>query len=50
MAQHREVLRRFPLADSAGIFVEGDIQGPVQEILNTPMTPHGMAKADSVIG
>jgi hypothetical protein len=44
------VFRGLPLAHPAGIFIEGNIQGPVPGVLETPMAPHGMTKADGVIG
>ena len=50
MADRGQDCRRVVLADAAGVFVEDDIQAPVQAVLDSPMAPHRMGKALGVAG
>src|SRR5258706_7304249 len=50
MAQNGEVLSRMTLADAAGIFVEGNVQAPMQLILDPPVAAHGVLDGAGVAG
>jgi hypothetical protein len=49
-AQHTERLRPLVFTNPAGSLIKGDIQDPMQLILNTPVLPHSLAKADAISG
>src|SRR5260370_37686793 len=40
MAQHREVLSRITFPDAAGIFIETDVQAPMDRVRDRPMQAH----------
>ena len=44
VTQHGEVLRGMRAANPTGIFAKGDIQHPMQAILNAPVAAHGLPK------
>jgi len=44
MTEHREDLRTFVFTNPAGIFIKGDVEDPMQCILNTPVLPHGLSE------
>ena len=44
VAHHRHVLRRVVLADTAFIFAEGDVEHPVQVVLDSPVAADGAGK------
>ena len=50
MAQHTEGLRPFVFANPARILIKGDIQDPMQPILNAPVLPHSVAESHSISG
>jgi hypothetical protein len=49
MAQHTKRLRPSVFANPACIFIKGDIQNPVQLVLNAPMLPHRAAESGSLV-
>jgi hypothetical protein len=44
VAEHGEVLGAVAFAESALIFAKGDIERPVQAVLNPPVVAHGPSK------
>jgi hypothetical protein len=42
MAHHREILGGVASADAAVVFSEGDVENPVQFILDTPVLASGI--------
>ena len=45
-----EVLGRIAQADETGVFAKGDVETPVQAVLNAPVSTHGMQDAATVGG
>ena len=43
-AQDTEILGAMPFTKPTGIFAEGDVQLPVQLVLDSPMPPHGFSE------
>src|SRR4051795_11479056 len=49
LAKKSEVARRRPVAHAAVIFAEGDVQHPMQRVLNTPMPADRPDQDDEII-
>ena len=50
MAKYGEILGTIAFADAAVIFAEGDVENPVQRVLNLPVRPSGVKGLCGVSG
>jgi predicted DNA binding CopG/RHH family protein len=42
MPAQREVFRRMPLANTAVVFAKGDVEHPVERVVNRPVSPYAL--------